>query len=325
VDSLARGYLPRDKRRNDVVLLYYHVPSESPILYKYFNDKEGNCKRETLVTYDVNTLSADVNTLKTVIADAEKACPAKTHSLVLWSHATGFLPPGYYYEPKDTKSFAVDGMDTDNEMDIKDLAAALPHHYDFILLDCCLMGGIEVAYELRNKCSYLIMSPTEVLAESFSYLTLTSDIIYYSNLEESLKRICDHYMAKNNYKDCTVVLVKCSELDNLASVSSSIFKNHREELAALDPDYVQEYFRYDKHWFYDYGDIMQQIASFSEYANVTQALDKAVIYKDAADSFLGVPIYKYSGLSMYLPNPKYTYLNNYYKSLQWNKATGLVE
>ncbi len=36
-------------------------------------------------------------------------------------------------------------------------------------------------------------------------------------------------------------------------------------------------------------------------------------------------IKSFSGLSMYMPYPDRNYLNNYYKELSWNKATGLVK
>ena len=49
-----------------------------------------------------------------------------------------------------------------------------------------------------------------------------------------------------------------------------------------------------------------------------------VVYKDATEHFIDVDIKKYSGLSIYIPRPGYTVLNNYYKTLAWNKATGLV-
>ena len=67
------------------------------------------------------------------------------------------------------------------------------------------------------------------------------------------------------------------------------------------------------------------MASDAEYRDFISALDQAVIYKDATDAFLSITIKNYSGLSIYIPRPEYTVLNNYYKTLQWNQATGLVQ
>jgi len=38
-----------------------------------------------------------------------------------------------------------------------------------------------------------------------------------------------------------------------------------------------------------------------------------------------VEIKHYSGLSIYIPRSEYTVLNNYYRTLAWNKAAGLVQ
>ena len=49
-------------------------------------------------------------------------------------------------------------------IEIADLPGAIPMHLDFIIMDACLMGCVEVAYELRDKCDILIFSPTEILS-----------------------------------------------------------------------------------------------------------------------------------------------------------------
>ena len=59
-----------------------------------------------------------------------------------------------------------------------------------------------------------------------------------------------------------------------------------------------------------------------------RALDDCKIYNVATPSFLegasGFKIDTFSGLSMYLPSDGHTELSKYYKTLQWNKITGLV-
>ena len=62
-------------------------------------------------------------------------------------------------------------------MELPDFAEAIPMKLDYILFDACLMGGIEVAYELRGKCSLLGFSQTEVLAEGLDYKTLTQHLL----------------------------------------------------------------------------------------------------------------------------------------------------
>jgi len=87
--------------------------------------------------------------------------PAASYGLILWSHGTSWLPAGV-----QLRSF---GEDNGRQMDITTLAAALPVKFDFILLDACLMGSVEVAYELRNKTDFIIASATEIIYSGFPY------------------------------------------------------------------------------------------------------------------------------------------------------------
>ena len=73
--------------------------------------------------------------------------------------------------------------------------------------------------------------------------------------------------------------------------------------------------------------------SDTEKNNLKNAVDACILYKAATPTFLlyktgggsGFKIETYSGFSMYLPCNGSDYLDNYYKSLAWNKATGLVQ
>ena len=51
------------------------------------------------------------------------------------------------------------------EMEITDLASAIPMHLKCIVFDACLLGGVEVAYELRNLCDKICFSSLRCLAE----------------------------------------------------------------------------------------------------------------------------------------------------------------
>ena len=113
--------------------------------------------------------------------------------MIFSSHATGYLPSGYYTAPysykfqdksgmmyrggyrafqsqpvpyhapehdpslPEVKSIGQDqvgnyGSYQSYEIEIEDFAKALPMKMEYILFDACLMGGVEVAYEIREKC-----------------------------------------------------------------------------------------------------------------------------------------------------------------------------
>ena len=98
-------------------------------------------------------------------------------------------------------------------------------------------------------------------------------------------------------------------------------------MAEIDHDEVQGFFRFNRHFYYDLVDILDHAGISDEEMNTLQtAVDNCIEYKGATPDFLGAfTIDTYCGFSMYLPCDGTDYLNSYYKNLNWNKATGLVE
>lgn len=332
-EDLCGSWLPEAKDKHQIVLIYRHFQDRTPTLCRLYRDRRGETVEETILEYPFDTNSATAETLTAVIADAEAAWPAEHHGLILWSHASGFLPEGYYMSPSEHSRGGATLMsfaeDHGTEMDLKDLRKALSRfHYDFILFDCCLMANVEVAYELRNCADYLLFSPTEILSDGFPYEQMMQPL-FEQKTEAAMTSICqrymEHYRAQTGvYCSATISLVNTAALEPLAAACKTIFRNHQDQILTIDRSGIQAYFRFNKHWFYDIDDFVRRVATDSEYQAFISALARAVIYKDTTENFISIHITHYSGLSSYIPRPEYTVLNNYYKTLQWNQATGLV-
>ncbi|MCI1640252.1 MAG: clostripain-related cysteine peptidase [Bacteroidales bacterium] len=386
IEDLETGYLPGDARYDDVILIFSkktvsygnYTTQTSPYLIRLYKDESGKAVMDTVLTMDSGTIASSTVTMKKVLTYIKENFPARSYGMIFSSHATGWLPPGYYsnssyyesesYSPYatfstikesgeipvpyimpqtdplapavksrsiETKSIGQDllyknGGYLTYEINLKDIAAAIPMHFDYILFDACLMGGIETAYELKDVCSEIGFSQTEVLAEGFDYSNITSYLLKEETPDpESVCRdYFEYYNAKSDqYRSATVSLVNCSGLDSLADVCKRIFEDNRAAIAALDPSEVQGYFRFDKHWFYDLKDIASKAgASQKELDDLQNALDYCILYKNATPSFIdSFDITSYSGLSMYLPCNGSSVLDNYYKLLAWNKTVNLVE
>ena len=352
-NSIKQNWLPTTRGSEKVMLVFHHFKDETPVLVRLSKDRRGNTVEDIIKEYPFNTHSADARTLETVLAEAEAAWPSAHHGIVLWSHGSGFLPPGYYINPQERakgdpvseeadpyaflvkaggdglKSFAQD-EEQNIEMDLIDLRKALSRfHYDFIAFDCCLMANVELAYELRNTSDYLIFSPTEIMSDGFPYDVMVQTI-FSQQPEAAMRSIAQSYMAHYRsfsgvYASATISVVRTAGMQALANACQTVFRNHQDQILMHDRSHVQPYFRYNKHWFYDIDDFVQQVADDSEYQAFNRALNQAVIYRDATDYFLDLEISHYSGLSIYIPRREYTVLNNYYKTLAWNQATGLVQ
>lgn len=217
------------------------------------------------------------------------------------------------------------------EMDIEDFAAAIPMHLDYILFDACLMGGIEVAHSLQGVTDVISVSPTEVIAEGYDYVNICKSLFSGTsvNLVEVCRNFYDYFngQEEGQYRSATITLVDLNKLDNLTQVCAGLFDKYNSSIASLNPSLVQSYSqKFSKHWFYDLYDIVTKAgADAKELAELQEAIDYCVMYKAATPTFMNsLEIKCFSGFSMYLPSHGSDYLDEFYKSLSWNKATGLV-
>lgn len=250
--------------------------------------------------------------------------------------------PAWIYPETDevpmVKSMGVHNISSNKfkEMDISALADAIPMKTKYLIFDACFMGGVEVAYEFKDVCDRFVGSQTEIIADGMDYITMTSFLL--NNIEADLEGFCRNYFNfYRNHSDptcrsATISLISTEKLDFLADVCKEIFESQRDGIAALEgSDIVQGYYqrRYaDYHkWFHDLESIVINCgASEEQIARFKDALASCVEYKAATPSFFGseITIKHHCGLSMYLPFKDRPYLNEFYKTLEWNKATGLV-
>ena len=375
INDLCTGWLPRQKRADDVILVYSHQPASrgqysqpsSPVLFRLYAESDGTAVRDTLIVYEPGTISSSSGQLNNVLTYVNRTFPAKSYGLIFSSHATGYLPAGFYSKPGDyhfsegrmmsqgtgrrvtptpvpyiepeqdpdmpaVKSVGQTVIGSSSyEMDIRDFAEAIPMKLDYILFDACLMGGIEVAYELAGKCDRLGFSQAEVLAEGFNYQTLTSHLLG-NRSESDPYNVCKDYFTQYDvqsgvYRSATISLIDCNRLEPLAGLCKTLFDKYSDNIQKIRPSEVQRFYRSSKHWFYDLQSILEKAGITAvEKAEFLECLDDCVLYKGATPSFMNeLPINTFSGFSMYLPSNGNTELSKYYKTLKWNISTGLVK
>ena len=362
LEDLEEGYLPGTSRSDDVVLAFSKFPAKdgdyntasNATLVRFYDDGDGPV-RDTLVVYDDSVNLSDAGVMYDVLSYICEEFPAAGYGLLFSSHSTGWVPGDYYSYPSKYSSLSLNSIETGEDdpyadlvksfgadyngsssnasfIELEELAAALPMHFDYIIFDACLDGGVEIAYELKDACDYMVGCPTEVLSQGFIYKTIVEHL--FGGEEPDLQAVCedyyDYYAAQSGtLQSATVSLVDCAYMDELASVCAGLFSVYGEALrsGSYDEDDIQAYFRTSsKHWYYDLRDMLSVVgATEDELAQLDDVLDRVVIYKAATEYFIGLEIENYSGLSMYLPCDGSTYLDTYYQSLAWNAATGLVE
>lgn len=375
IEDLAGGWLPKERRADDVLLVYSHLAQKrgdyttpaAPSLVRLFINSDGDIVRDTLAVYETSTISSSASQLNNVLTYIKETFPAKSYGMVFSSHATGYLPSGFYSAPGDyvfsdiRKSFGINrshqgpvpvryveinsdplmpdvksiGQDVNGdlsyEIDIRDFAEAIPMKLDYLLFDACLMGGVEVAYELADKCDRIGFSLTEVLAEGFNYRTLSTHLLGNRPQSDPVS-VCrdyfEHYDSQSgDSRSATISLVDCSEIEPLAELCRELFEKYGTGLSQIRHNKVQRYFRSNYHWFYDLGSILKNAgAAEDDLDRLRAALEKCIVYHQFTPSFMGsFHITECCGLSMYLPVNGNSELDKYYRTLKWNMATGLVK
>lgn len=365
--TLKKGYLPGKGKNEDVLLVMSHLTESyaaynqeiSPVLIRMYQNNNGNPVMDTLYTWPKGTAMAHKEIVTEVFNLVRERFPAASYGAVMSSHSTGWLPEGYFSSPHDRGSgselfwsssmrrtfgqeyYKAENKSQTEEIEIYDLAAAIPYHLDYLIFDSCLMGTVEVAWELRNVCDLLAVSPCEIPGAGMVYSTLAEHLLKPE--VPDVQGVCTDYFAEyehNSTYGATITLVDCRKLDPLAEVCKELFEEYRSEIRNLDGRNVQVYDRMvgKKNYlaFFDLKDLLREAgASEAELSALQEALDKAIQYEAHTARFIDVLLSRCCGLAMYLPAyPDYridtwhgtTYLDNFYKEhLAWNAATSLVD
>jgi len=262
--------------------------------------------------------SADPAVLNEILQDAINLYPAKEYGLILWSHGSSWMPNGI-----GLRSF---GNDNGTRMNIPDLANALPVKFNFILFDACLMGSVEVAYELKDKTDYLIASPTETQATGFPYDKIVPELIQPQiDFNAVAQTYFDYYNAQQDaYQSATVSVIDTRYLPDLANSMKQLCENNPVNLQSFDRKSVQRLDVYEEQYDFDLLDFVDKIFPNANKDDFVNQLNKTVLYKYHTPQFiLEYDINTFCGLSCYIPLSGRDDLNAYYKTLKWYRDAGL--
>lgn len=300
-----------------------------PTLFKYDVDGKGNVsKKEVIQTYSSqNSASGDV--MLSVIKDMKLLCPAESYGLIFGSHATGWLPVDH----SKSRSF---GDDNGIKINIPELAKTLESsdiHFDYLLMDACLMSQVEVAYELRNVASYLILSPAEVMSTGFPYSNLVKYLMATDDVKSNAIKIAEEFI--NYYRSAsswgTIAIVKSDEMQALANITNALINQYKSELNKFNSSMLytfQQKYGYGRsplnYSTYDFRAFMRELTDNNIPSAFDEQLNRTVIYKDyvAIDPLVNIDPEIYSGIGCYIPHDGYDNWNTYFKNLQWYSAAG---
>jgi len=255
--------------------------------------------------------TADPAILNEIIQDAIDLYPAQEYGLILWSHGSSWMPAS-----SGLRSF---GNDNGKRMNIPDLANGLPIKFKFVLFDACLMGAVEVAYELKDKTDYIIASPTETQATGFPYDAIIPELLQPAiDYNAVAQTYFDYYNVQQEaYQSATVSVVKTQYLPDLANAMKQLCENNPVNLNTLDRTSVQRLDVYEEQYIFDLQDFIDKIFPNANKDDFAIQLDNTVLCKyHTAQFILEYDINTFCGLSCYIPLSTRSDLNAYYKTLK---------
>lgn len=316
----------------DVRILLYSVASQSAseaTLAELSQDSYGKWDFVKIKSYDRGTFSTDPVRMSEVFSDIRSEAEAENYGLILWSHGTGWIPnfTEHVVPQGMQKSYGLDKYQgVTDYCDLDELARAIPDRmFDYVWFDLCYMMGVEVVYQLRNKCDYIGGYPTEDWSPGMNYeTTLPMLAAPKPDLVGVGKAFYDYY---NDQKlAVTVTVMKTDGLEKLALAAADIYSYGTRPKSEQG---LQNYSRLST-GMYDFGQFTKKYldGSDSKSNDLSRALDKALdditLYAGCSTkNFNGTnnafdPSI-YSGLSCHFPGSSNSKAEAYYKTLDWTQ------
>lgn len=316
IESIRQGWKGGAEKK---MLIYTDPADASPSLIEIVSENGQNIKK-TIRNHDEEN-SASKEVFSRVINEATTLYPCPSYGLIVFSHASGWLPEKTLTNPRSII------MDKKREMELSDFAEAIPDNmFDYIVFEACFMTGIEVAYELKDKADYIQASSAEIVSPGFTHIYPNS-INHLSGSLEGLKSFGRDAFAwfdnKTGYmRSATLSIIKTSELTPLADW----VKNNTDYTKKISINSIQHFDRYSYNLFFDFEDYYSSLLETdTQRLILSELLSNCVVWKSATPSFMkdynGFDIKKHSGLTTYIIQDNYPFLNEEYQKLKWHKAT----
>ncbi|MBC7328718.1 hypothetical protein H5T87_11510, partial [bacterium] len=165
----------------------------------------------------------DPSTLSNFILSSIQAFPAKKYLLHLWDHGSGWRKRA---KNQGTRDICFDEIFNDDGLTIPELKQALQtvvnkigRKIDLLFLNACVMGAIEVDYELKDLVSYCVSSEANFLdaplwGEAYSKLVSNPAM---SPADLGITIADTYYKQAQGQSFATIAVKDYSRIDNIAN------------------------------------------------------------------------------------------------------------
>lgn len=312
----------------DQKLLVYKTDNDSTTSLNEAVKTDGIWSWKVVKKYERTTTSTDPRRLREVIDDAGAHYPGIASTLFFWGHGSSWSPSFSDHIVHSRRADVPEcygfggeygGGQHNDYMEIDELANAVPDdRFDIIWFDCCYMSSMEVAYELKDKCKWIVAYPTEVWSSGLPYdLVLPIMMTKNPNPTEAARVFYNFYNDQN-----APVTIAVMDMDKIESVAEETSKIYNTYSAMPDISNITNYGRYG----YNYYDLVQMMKSKAEDNIEPEALKAAlsefVVFKASSQLNFNKKEwvqYPLSCVSIHNYQNSLTEAEEYYRSLKWYK------
>ena len=305
--------------------------------YKIVNDHSLAINSQLLADLGEVDMS-DPATLEAFLRYCFANFPAEHYALSIWDHGNGVF--GACYD--DTTGSSACLYADEIQSAVKSASNAYGEKIDIIAFDCCLMGMIEVAYELRHLCNYFVGSEDLIPWAGYNYeilintLTTNSSITPKAYAQSFVSAFAAEYSSE---KGNCLSLIDETKLLELIPVMQNFVGNLTEAIKHYNHAYIVMFARRQSRFFndgvfVDFKHFLEMLVLMTELEGIEETslqlinlLDSIVLFNWQHESFQGTA----NGLSLFFPitsygvpdGAMYDYANKtrWFVGLDWSSAS----
>lgn len=212
----------------NIVVLFDRTPGESTEYGDWTDARRGRIMAGDTPVSSWGEDMGEVNMgspaqLQSFVTWGVENYPANRTVLVLWNHGGGWRSERWV--PAKWRAVCWDDTNGNESLEMGEVRATLETvaastgvDLDLIGFDACVMGMVEVAYEIRNLADVMLASEESEPGGGWPYDTLLGDLVADPTMttENFGRVIVDRYFAAYpDYSDSTQAAVRLSHLDGL--------------------------------------------------------------------------------------------------------------
>jgi hypothetical protein len=304
---------------------------------RYYVTKDNDMRTiHSKLLQDMGELNmGDPNVLVNFVKFCADNYPAEHYALVVWNHGGGWKHRNKA-QMKVFRGVSYDSTDNDHitmpEMKsaMNSVASYLGQKLDVLDYDACLMGMVEVAYQIKDTVGYLAGSEETEPGDGNPYDLILPTINANTTGAELATIIAKAYQQsyESGYSSTTKAADDLSQMNNVGEAINAVATLMKDNMSTLKPSITSALNNAQKFYDKDYVDFVSLLSGINTSDSTLQskinaaisAVKKAVIYNGHTGSSMS----NAHGLSIYFPSSSYSYISRY-DNLTFSRDTGWNE